>query len=125
MSPSSSHRSGSKIHPRNPVFRPILIEPLQPEAIRLVRPLDRHAEIVRQPLGAPRVIDMAMRQQDLLDRHARLFDRRHDPRQVAARIDHRRLHRRGAPEERAVLLDRRDGHDRSAEGRICHGLEIG
>ncbi len=118
---------GLEIDPRHAVFRPVLVEPLQPEAVGLVRALDRHAQVVRQRLRLAGMIDMAVRQQDLLDLHAGLRDRGPDLRQVAAGIDHRRLHRRGAPQDRAVLLDRGDDDDGGAERRLglCHISKIG
>ena len=111
-----------------PYFAPVLVEPLRarsgrPRAAPRSARRDRSASALR----LAGMIDMAVRQQDLLDRDAGLRDRRLDARQVAAGIDHRRLHRRGAPDERAILLERRDGDDRGAERRVGlgHAAEIG
>ena len=55
------------------VFRAVLGEPLDPEAVVLVRALDRHAELLGENAGAAAMVDMAVGQQDLLDRDARLL----------------------------------------------------
>ena len=39
----------------------------------------------------------------------------------AARVDDGAAHRLGAPDERAILLIRRDGNDLGLEGRLAHG----
>ena len=69
------------------------------------------AELLLQLGGAAGMIDVAVGEQDLLDRHADLGDRRLDAVEVAARVDHRALLGLLVPEQRAVLLERRDGHD--------------
>src|SRR3546814_3415539 len=61
---------GLERHAANPVFAAVLVEPRDPEAILLVRPLDRHAEIVGERLRLAAMIDMAVGEQDLLDRDA-------------------------------------------------------
>ena len=58
------------------VFGTVLVKPLDPVDVGFVRSLDRHAELFRQDAGAPAMVDMAMRQQDLLDRHTGLLRRR-------------------------------------------------
>src|SRR3546814_10855972 len=51
---------GLERHAANPVFAAVLVEPRDPEAILLVRPLDRHAEIVGERLRLAAMIDMAV-----------------------------------------------------------------
>src|SRR6185503_7185442 len=69
------------------VARTVLAEPLDPETVVLVRALDRDAELLREDSGAAAMVDMAVGEQDLLDRHAGLLRSRLEPREVAAGID--------------------------------------
>src|SRR3546814_4485824 len=46
-------------------------------------------------------------------------------RQIAAGIDEGALHRLGAPQQGAILLERGDGDDRGAERGLRHRPEIG
>jgi hypothetical protein len=46
--------------------------------------------------------------------------RRLDPRHVATRIDHCRFHGARAPDQRAILLDRRDRDDHRLQRRLTH-----
>ncbi len=62
---------------------------VQKKSVRLVRPLDRHAEFLLQRRRAGRVIDMAMREEYLFDRHAVLRDGLANAIEIAAGIDHR------------------------------------
>jgi hypothetical protein len=62
------------------------------------------------------MVDVAMRQQDLLHRHAGLLDAGLDSIEVAAGIDHNAVLARLVPQQRAVLLERRDGNDGGFEG---------
>ena len=52
-----------------------------------MRTFDRDAELVRELGGAAGMIDMAVGEQDLLDRDPRLVDRLEDRVDIAARID--------------------------------------
>src|SRR3954453_18025307 len=70
--------------------------------VRLVRPLDRHSQRVAQFGGPADVIDMTMGEPDLLDVDAGLLDRGQDLRNVAAGVDHDRLPRDLAPQQRAI-----------------------
>jgi hypothetical protein len=54
------------------VARAVLGEPGDPEAVVLVRALDLHAQLVGEDPGRSAMVDMAVGEQDLLDRHARL-----------------------------------------------------
>src|SRR5256885_11299401 len=77
---------------------------LDPESILLVRALDRHAQLFGENAGAAAMVDMAVGQQDLIDRDARLARSRFEARQVAAGIDEGAAHRLGAPQQGAILL---------------------
>jgi hypothetical protein len=66
------------------------------------------------------MIDMAVGQQDLLDRHPGLSSCSFQPGQIAARIDERCAHRRSAPEQGAILLQRRNRDDCRSKGLIAH-----
>ena len=59
-----------------PYLRAVLGEPVDPEAVVLVRPFDRDAELLGEDAGLAAMVDMAVGQQDLLDRHAGLLARR-------------------------------------------------
>ena len=100
------------------VIAAVILQPRDPEAVRLVRPFDRHAELVAEDLGRAAMVDMAVGEEDLLDLHLVLRRRRLQPVEVAAGIGEGALHRLGAPEEGGVLLERRDGHDDGLEGRL-------
>jgi hypothetical protein len=66
------------------------------------------------------MVDVGMREQDLLERQAALSRRFDDARQVAAGIDDGGLHRLVAPDEAAVLLECGDG-----EGAVTkHGCVL-
>ena len=71
-----SQRDGSNGRPVTPYFAPSSASRVDPEAILFVRPFDRHAELLGENAGAAAMVDMAVGQQDLLDRHARLLRRR-------------------------------------------------
>ena len=85
---------------------------------------DRPRAALRSPRRALRresrpaaMVDMAVGQQDLLDRHPGLSSGGLEPRQVAARIDEGAAHRRRAPQQGAILLQRRHRDDRRAKRR--------
>jgi hypothetical protein len=89
-----------------------------------VRAFNLHAQLLGQHRRLAAMVDMAVRDQDLLDLDAGLLGRGFELRQVAARIDERALVGRGAPEERAVLLERRHGNDRRFERGIGHARDV-
>jgi hypothetical protein len=101
------------------VLRPVLAQLLDPEAVVLVRAFDRNAKLLGENAGTAAMVDVAVGQQDFLDRDARLRGRRLEPRQVAARVDERAAHRRGAPQQGAILLQRRHRDYRGLERRLC------
>ena len=84
--------------------RALLLEIREQERIALVRPLDRNRQRFGKIGRAARVIDVAMRQQNLFRRDLELIDRLADARDVAARIDDRGAVGGRARDDRAVLL---------------------
>ncbi len=106
----------------------LLGEALQQEQILTSRPLDRHRPALRgrqggaQFVGAAGMVDMAVRQQDLLRRHAQLGQRFLDPAHVAAGINHRAEAGFLVPQDGAVLLERRDRDDGDLQFGHAHGL---
>src|SRR3546814_13690948 len=79
----------------------VLAQPLDPETVVLVRPLDRHAKLLREHARLPAMVHMAVGDEDLLDRHSRLLHRILVLVEVAAGIDEGRLVGLGAPEQGA------------------------
>src|SRR5436190_22724597 len=67
----------------NAVALAVVIQSSDPETIFLVRPLDRHSQLLGENAGGAAMIDMAVCQQDLFDRRARLADRLAQFRQIA------------------------------------------
>ena len=57
------------------IFAAILLQLRDPEAVRLLRTLDRHTQLRRQYPRLPAMIDMAVGDQDLLNLHALLLRR--------------------------------------------------
>src|SRR5882757_5279809 len=80
---------GLERHTGDAVMAPVLVESRDPETVVLMRPLDRHAEFVGERLGPAAMVDMAMGEDDLLDRYTVLRRRRVESRQIAAGIDER------------------------------------
>src|SRR3954452_9843452 len=116
------------------IFRAVLREAVDPEAVFLVRSLDLDSELLREDAGAAAMVDVAVGQQDLLDGDVGLLGRGLEAREVAARIDECCPHSPGAPQKRAILVERRDRDDRCAQRRLgCahfqgsvadHGLSV-
>src|SRR5690348_3593769 len=84
----------------------ILGQTLDPEAILLIGSFYRDAELLGKDSGTSAMVYVAVGEEDLLDRHARLICRGPQSRQVAAGIDEGSLHRFGAPQQGAILLER-------------------
>src|SRR4051812_19300251 len=103
---------------RDAVLGAVVGETLDPVDVGFVWPLYRNAEFLGEYAGAPTMVDMAVGQQDLLDRDAGLSGGGVEARQVAAGVDERAAHGRCAPQQRAVLLERRDRDDGRAERRL-------
>src|SRR5262245_47663664 len=81
-----------------------------------MRAFYRHAELLLELGRAAGVVNVAMGQQDLLDLQAELADSGLDAIEVAAGIHHGALLAVLVPEQRTVLLERRDGDDGSFQG---------
>ena len=103
-----------------PYLRAVLCQPRDPEAVLFVRPFDRHAELFGENAGAAAMVDMAVGQQDLLDRHAGLLRGGLEPRQIPAGINEGSAHRRSAPQQSAILLQRGDRDDGRPEQGFAH-----
>src|SRR3546814_1741307 len=76
----------------------VLAEPLDPEAVVLVRSLDRHAEFLREHPRLPAMIHMTVGDEDFLDLDPGLLHRILQLAEIAAGIDEGRLARFGTPE---------------------------
>ena len=100
----------------------VIIELGNPEPVFLMRAFDRYAQLFGQNSGLPAVIEVPMRDEQLFNRHAALLNRGLQPVEIATRIDQRALHRFGAPDQRAILLERGDGHDAHAHRRFGFGI---
>ena len=85
--------------------RAIILQPRDPEPIGFLRPLNRQAEFPGEDAGLPAMIGMAVGDKDLLQRHAVVGGGSLQAVKIASRIDQCALHRGGAPDERAVLLE--------------------
>ena len=74
-----------------------------------------HAQRIAKFGGSPRMVDMAMREQNFLNSDIGLFDSLENIRHIAAGIHD------GAPlaffikNQRAILLERRDGYNKNFE----------
>ena len=66
------------------------------------------------------MVDMAVGEQDLLDRHTFCAGRRLQPVEIAAGIGEGAPHRPGAPDQAAILLERRHRDDHGAKRRFGH-----
>ena len=106
------------------VTRAGLGQGVEQEPVRLVRPLDGDAEPLLQLGGAAGMVDMAMRQQDLLDLDALRVDRGLDPIQITSGIDHSADLGGVVPNQGTILLERGDRDDRGA-GRGGHADSAG
>ena len=94
----------------------IILEAADPETVGFMRPFDGHAEFLRQRSRFAAMVDMAVGDENLLDGDAVLCRRCFEFGQVAAGIDERAAHGLRAPEQRAILLERRHRNDRGAKG---------
>ena len=85
-----------------------------------MRAFDRYTQFLGHHAGLAAVVDMAMGQQDFLDRRPGLRRGGLQFVEVAARIDKGSGHRLGAPQQGAILLKRRDRNDRRSERGLRH-----
>ena len=93
----------------------LLVEPLQHLLVGLVRTDDVDAEMLFQFLRAGGMVDMAVGQQNLFNRHADLFDGIADAVDLSARIDDDAALGIIVPQKRAVLLELGDDDDSGAQ----------
>ena len=91
--------------------RTVVIKLRDPEPVLLVRAFNRHAHFLGKHTRHAAVVEMAMGDENLLQRHPGLFQRLTQLGQVPPGIDKGTAHRPGAPQERAILLERRDRND--------------
>src|SRR5690606_24413731 len=96
---------------RHAEARTVLAEPLDPETIVLVGPLDGHPEFLREHARLPAMVHVTVGDEDLLDLDARLPHRVLELVEVPAGVDEGGLVRLGAPEQSAILLKGGDGDD--------------
>ena len=121
MSPSLSQRVGlAGLAARKAVAAALFGQALQQEAVVLVGALNGHAMGPGEAGSAAGMVQMAVGQEHLLERNIMLRNGFLEKLQIAAGIDHRRLHGSGAPQERAVLPERRHRHDKGLERQIGH-----
>ena len=76
-----------------------------------MRALDGHAGAARELGGGGGVVEVAVGEQDALERQALVLEHLLHPLEVAAGIDDGGAARALAPEDGAVLLERGDGND--------------
>ena len=76
-----------------------------------MRAFNGHAETLREHPGAAAMIEMAVGNEQLLDSDAVLIGDGHQPFELVAGIDEGAAHGLGAPEQGAILLERRDRDD--------------
>ena len=91
---------------------------LDPEQIVLMRPLDRQRTGASEFSRCTGVIEMGVRDQDLLERDLQLLDLRQHPIEITARIDDRGPTRALAAQDGAVLLEGRDRNDAKFHPRM-------
>jgi hypothetical protein len=95
----------------------LLRQAVDPELVARMRPDDGQRQAAREFAGAARVVDVRMREPDLLERDAELVDGCEQPVEIAAGVDDRGLLRGVAPHDGTVLLERGDGDGLVAEHR--------
>jgi hypothetical protein len=83
----------------------LLRQPVDPELVARVRADDRQPSSRASVPGGAGVVDVRVGLQQHLERQAMALHRRQQARDLAARIDQRRLVGAVAPDERAVLLE--------------------
>ena len=101
------------------ISRTRFLQLVEQEGIFRVRTFDLDLEPVSQFRRSTRMIDMAVGEKDLLDRYLRLLSSLEDPVDVSAGIDHGADTGVGVPDQRAILLKRRDRNDH--DFGTCHG----
>ena len=98
----------------------LILHPLDQRLVRLVRPLNRHAQRFRQLRRSADMVDMAVGDQDAFDLDVLRLQRVENGIDIAARIDDDAGLGLVIPKKRAVLGEGRDGNDRHLE--LGHGV---
>lgn len=102
----------------NAPFLAIFLEPIDPETIIFMRPLDRDAQPIGHNGDTTAMIGVPVGNQNFLERDPLLLGNGQKSIDVTARIDKGALHRLGAPDQCTVLLKRRYRTDRRLDRRL-------
>ncbi len=97
---------------------------VDPEFVVRVGAFDRHTKTLGEHAGEAAMVDMAVRHQQLLDRHLVLGRHLQQMIEIAAGIGEGTAHGFRAPDQGAVLLQRGDGNDDGLE-RALHKPDVG
>ena len=92
---------------------------VDPELVVWVRAFDGHTQIGGEHAGHAAMIDMAMGDEQFFDGDALFGGHGFEALKVAAGVCERAAHGFGAPDQRAILLQRGHGQDDGLEGRRC------
>ena len=100
----------------HPVFAAIIAELRNPEAILLMRAFNGHAEFPGQNSRLAAMIKVAMGEEDFLNRHAVLRSSSFELVEITTRISKGTAHSFSAPDQAAILLQRRHRNNRGFHG---------
>ncbi len=111
----------------NAIARALFFNLVEQPLIILVRANDRAAGALFDGGGGAGMVEMAMGQPDRDDLDAKLLGGGHQPVNLTAGINEHAFHGLAVPDQRGVLLERRDGNDADVELRLrgFWGLLIG
>ncbi len=98
---------------------------LDPEGVVAVRPFDGELELFGDILHRTGMIQMPMRDQQFFQRHAAPFGRGQQLLRLATGIHQGATHGFRTPDQRAVLLERRDGVDFGMQAKLRRGCRGG
>ena len=104
----------------HPIFAAIIAELRDPETILFMRAFNGHAELLGKNSRLATMIEVPMGEKDFLNRHTVLRSGGFQLIEIAARIRKGSAHRFGAPDQAAILLQRRHRNDRGFHGH-CFG----
>ena len=104
------------------IFGALGLDLVEQPLVILVRADDRTAGALGHGGGGAGMVEMAMGQPDRDNLDPELFGRGHQAIGLAARIDEHALHTVPVPDQRGVLLQRRDGDDANVELRLRRGV---
>ena len=102
------------------IFGAVGGQPVDPVTISFMRTLDRDAEVTGKDSGTSAMVDMAVGEEDLFNCNASRSGCVLETIKVSAWIDERAQHRSGAPEQSAILLERRNRNNGRSKRRITH-----